>query len=101
MHTTSDWKSNKQPSLSHALRIINKYGLKKQQVDDALGKKVVVEGKLAVLVAIECFNGVGVLSKSQLPSQKSPFQMFLEKVSGFNRLNGSKIMLICIVNPEY
>lgn len=52
MHTTSDWKSNKQPSLSHALRIVNKYGLKKQQIDDALGRKVVSEGKLAVLVAI-------------------------------------------------
>jgi hypothetical protein len=57
--------------------------------------------KFAVFAAVECFNNFNVLTPSGLPSNRSPLQLFLEKVQIVNSTYHCSLNVVFIVNPRF
>ena len=47
---------------------------------------------MIVLACIECFNGIGALNKTDLPSQKAPLEILLDKVEAINDTYHKKVV---------
>ena len=68
---------------------------------DPLFQKILQCQKVIIVAAIECFDNINVLKPLDLPTKRSPLQIFLEKVQTVNTLNHCSLSVIFIVNPSF